>query len=481
MSQSVETKVEQRMAEPESDGSQPVASGSSPTSAATRHAPVKKPHAKKKKVTSRRLWIVSASILILCLLATTIALTGTRFISPSRLFASQESEPAIYTARKSSLTVEVPASGELETAAATPISVPNVRTGGLKIFWIIKDGSLVRKGDTLVEFDASELLQQMAETQNNLDATLRQLEATVLRSNSDTGQVATDRDIAEIELDKAHTQAPRDEQIFSRNQIIEGELNVSLYDTKVREYTGKIATKKSVGLASERILVIERKQHESRKSLLEQSLGSLKILAPHDGLVLHQKDELGNSSSIGETRWPGYTLMTIPDLSAMKARVQVLESDAGNLKVGQRAKLTVDSHPDMEFTSTVERIDTTARTKEKDSPVKYFEIILKVEGKSGEVLKPGKLVHASIITAEHADAVVIPKVALVEESLRFYAWVQSPGGPERSEVEVESGDAARVVVRSGISEGDQVLLNPPKQSDVAGQKNKASSSSRGPQ
>ena len=68
----------------------------------------------------------------------------------------QASKPITYTPKKTSFTVEAPAFGELQAGSSTSISVPQVRTGGLKVFWIVKDGSAVKKGDTLVEFDASE-------------------------------------------------------------------------------------------------------------------------------------------------------------------------------------------------------------------------------------------------------------------------------------------------------------------------------------
>lgn len=412
----------------------------------------------------RRLLISSFILLLIAGVVTAFAIGQLpNWIS---LVAKRPDRHVSYKIRKSPFIVQIPATGELQASASTPISVPGVRTGGLKIFWLIKDGSLVRKGDTLVEFDASELIQQMQETESNLEATLRQLEATVVRSNSDIGEIETDRDIAAMELEKAKTQAPRNEDIFTRHQIIEGELSIDLSNTKMKEWSGKIDTKKNIGSTSQRILIIERKQHDTKKNLLEQSLGSLKILAPHDGLVLYQKDQSGNSVNVGETRWPGYTLLTIPDVSSMKARIHVLESDAGNLKVGQKASITIDSHANIQFNASIERIDALARPLDKDSPVKYVEVILKVEGSDSDILKPGKLLHAEIIIAYYPEAIVIPRVAVIEEALKSYIWIESSDGPQKREIETGTGDAARVVVLSGILEGESVLLNPPKANGV---------------
>jgi len=273
-----------------------------------------------------------------------------------------------------------------------------------------------------------------------------------------------DREIAGMELEKATTQAPKDREIFTRNEIIEGELNIDLSNTKVSELGGKVETKKSLNNTSQRILVIERKQHESKRDMLRQSLGSLKILAPHDGLVLQKKEGwwMDQGTSAGDTRWPGTVILTIPDISTMKARVYVLESDAGNLRIGQTGHIVVDSHPGLRFNSTVERMETLARPLDKESPVKYFEVLLKIDAKDSQVLRPGKMVRARITVAELKDALVVPRGALSEENRKFFVWVDRPGAPEKRAVEIGPGDGARIALLSGVREGESVLLNPPK-------------------
>ncbi len=383
----------------------------------------------------------------------------------SGILAASDTEPILYEVKRAPFKIEVPAFGELETGSFTSICVPLVRTGGLKVFWIVKNGSLVKKGDTLVEFDASDLIQQARETKSNLDATLRQLSVTVLRGGSDTGGITVDREIARLELEKARTQAPRDQEIFTRNQIIEGELNIGLSNTKVQELGGKMESKGKINETSQKILVIEQKQHETKRSMLEESLGSLKILAPHDGLVLHVKDEWDKpqGTSVGDMRWPGDTILTIPDISVMKAKVYILESDAGILKVGQKGFVTVDSNPDQRFAVTVERMETLAQPLDKESPVKYFEVLLKMEARGGEILRPGKLVRASITVAELDSALAVPRSAVVEENRKFCVWVYHPAGPEKRDVAIGSGDTSRVVLRSGVQDGERLLLNPPRE------------------
>ncbi len=389
-------------------------------------------------------WILNSSIFVLCMVGG-VWVFANKSLPPWLLFSDlQASRPITYTLKKAPFIIEAPAFGELQAASSTSISVPQVRTGGLKVFWIVKDGSTVKKGDTLVEFDASELIQQTQETNNSLEATLRQLEVTVLRGNS-----------------------------------IEGELNIDLSGTKVNELGGKVESKKSLNNTSQRILVIERKQHETKRDMLQQSLGSLKILAPHDGLVLHRKEGwwMDQGTSVGDTRWPGTTILTIPEITKMQARVNVLESDAGSLRVGQKGSIIVDSHPGVRFDATVERMETLARPLEKESPVKYFEVLLKIDAKGSEILRPGKLVRARITVAKLNDALVVPRSALTEENRKFYVWVDHPHASEKREVVIGSGDGTRIALISGVREGESVLLNQPKTEIPSKQKDSATTPS----
>jgi multidrug efflux pump subunit AcrA (membrane-fusion protein) len=160
--------------------------------------------------------------------------------------------------------------------------------------------------------------------------------------------------------------------------------------------------------------------------------------------------------TVGETRWPGFIMLTIPDLSSIRARVMVLESDSGSLRVGQKAEIIVDSHPGQRFPATVSRIETLARSLDKDSPVKYFEVTLSLTGSSHDVLRPGKLVRAEITIAEYDRILTVPRFAIVQEGAHTFVFI----GKEKRPVQLDTGDRATAVIRSGLRSGESVVLNP---------------------
>ena len=88
-------------------------------------------------------------------------------------------------------------------------------------------------------------------------------------------------------------------------------------------------------------------------------------------------------------------------------------------------------------------------------------------------MRPGKLVRARITVAQLKEALAVPRNALSEENRKFFVWVDRPQAPERREVQIGSGDGARIALLSGVREGESVLLNPPKAELPLKQKNNA--------
>ncbi len=91
-------------------------------------------------------WVINASFLLVCMVAGVWVFANRSLPTWSLLYNLQRSKPITYMLKKTSFTIEAPAFGELQAASSTPISVPQVRTGGLKVFWIVKDGKATHRG-----------------------------------------------------------------------------------------------------------------------------------------------------------------------------------------------------------------------------------------------------------------------------------------------------------------------------------------------
>ena len=105
-----------------------------------------------------------------------------------------------------------------------------------------------------------------------------------------------------------------------------------------------------------------------------RSLRSLRITAPHDGILVHERNWRGETPFVGDTVWPGQKIAEIPELSDLEAKVFVLEADGAGLEPGLGATVTIEGRPGEAHPAKVSRVEPLAKPRGWGSPVRYFEV-----------------------------------------------------------------------------------------------------------
>ena len=129
-------------------------------------------------------------------------------------------------------------------------------------------------------------------------------------------------------------------------------------------------------------------QAQAEQSLAELNLARCKLYAPMAGHVLSKSREPG------EMVQPGTPIVTIGDLTRPWVNLYVGERDLGRVRLGMKAKVTVDSFPNDPFPGTVTFVADRAEFTPKniqtpDERVKLvYRVKVEVETRDG-ALKPG--------------------------------------------------------------------------------------------
>jgi len=127
-----------------------------------------------------------------------------------------------------------------------------------------------------------------------------------------------------------------------------------------------------------------------------------------------------------------------------------------------------------EYEASVSRVEPLAKTRDWQSPVKYFEATLSLVKDPGN-LKPGQKVRA-VVRLDEADGVLsIPRGALFEKDGKRVVYRRSGSGFEAVEVTTARQSISHLVVGSGLAAGDVIALRDPSAS-----RSQASSASAGP-
>jgi HlyD family secretion protein len=127
---------------------------------------------------------------------------------------------------------------------------------------------------------------------------------------------------------------------------------------------------------------------EASVALIDTQIGRLVIAAPADGVVLARAVEPG------EVAMPGGALLTLGDLGRLSLTVYLPEDRYGSVRLGDRARVTVDSYPGETFTGSVQRVADKAEFTPRNVQTPagrrttVFAVKLALENPEGK-LKPG--------------------------------------------------------------------------------------------
>lgn len=128
----------------------------------------------------------------------------------------------------------------------------------------------------------------------------------------------------------------------------------------------------------------------------EDQLEATNIVSPADGTVISRNVAIGQVVEASEAP----ALFAIADLTRMKIALDVPQNDAGMIKAGDRANLTVEAFPNRSFDAVVSQVGLAPRTA---GNVVTYDVVLDVDN-SHLLLKPGMAAAARIVTAGQDDA-----------------------------------------------------------------------------
>ena len=380
-----------------------------------------------------------------------------------------------YRVQRDTFRYSVTETGELKALNSLMISTPELswRLGSLKIVRIIDDGTQVKEGDLLVEFDQAEVQKSITNARAELEIAKAELRRTQASQESQIQDLLSNLEknklqhrISQLNLDMAEFEADID------RKKIELELENSAIALQKAEQ--EIENQKKVNQEEISKLELKVRQVQYELDELRMTLSELTINAPAPGIALIQKNWTTDVKfQVDDQPWRGSPLIALPDLSKMQAVMTVNEVDIAKIDTTQKALVKLDAVPDTVFHGKVKEIAALARNKERDSKVKVFDVNVLVDEQHPSLM-PGMTVSCEIIVDEVPDTFFIPVEALFKNQDRNIVYAKKRGSFEPREVVTGSENDDYVIIAQGLKEGDEVALSDPmlrvgkKQGDQAG-------------
>ncbi len=157
----------------------------------------------------------------------------------------------------------------------------------------------------------------------------------------------------------------------------------------------------------------------------------------------------------------GYKIITIPDASKMKVEVKIHETWIDKIEPNQPAEITVEAFPDKTFTGKVLKKAPLADAENWLNPdLKVYSTDIGIDG-IDDGLKTGMTGKVKVIIDKLQGVLYVPIQSVVTVEDKKVCYVAGSPAVKR---EVETGlfNDNFVEIKSGLAEGEKVLLNPPK-------------------
>jgi len=299
----------------------------------------------------------------------------------------------------------------------------------------VEEGSKVKEGQVLAVLEHDDLKAILASRKAMLDRT----EAELLE--------------ARVDLQQKDRESKRASRLYSQKTL------------SVEEVEKAVAAR---DMASAKVEAIQAGMNliEANIEETEEMIRRMHLFAPFDGTVVEKQGEEGEvitpsamSASIGRS-----AVVSLANLAKMEVETDIAENLLSRVTLGQPAEISVSAVPSRRYRGRLRQIIPMGDRSRGTIKVKV------------EILDPDEKLFPELVATVHflpdqalnnADAtkafLFTPKSAVFEEEGHSFVWVvdnQSKIQKRGVEVVVTTDDLARV--EAGLSEGESVILNPPK-------------------
>src|SRR6476469_2991470 len=293
------------------------------------------------------------------------------------------------------------------TGVVEPINVIEVKakSSGQIVAMPVETGTFVKPNDLLVQLDTRDTRNAYAQAKADLDA-------------------------AVIKQRVSKTARDRASQLFKERIITAAENEAAEVD-----YANAHAT----------VL-----RNRAALDLRQQGLDEATVRAPVAGTVIEKDVSLGQVIASGTgTFGGGTTILKMADLTKVRVRALVNETDIGKVRPGLPATVTVDAFPDRPFMGTVEKIEPQATIQQS---VTMFPVLISIDNQA-RLLMPGMNGEVSIEVERRNNVLAVPNDAV--RSPNEVAAVAPLLGldPDSVQAELRNQGGGRGAARVGSNQG----------------------------
>lgn len=358
---------------------------------------------------SKKKWLYALALVA-------VASAGTYAISRRSASGNAPVDAALrFKLERRDLVIEVVDTGKVQPKERVEIKS---KVAGQVIDLRVDEGAQVKKGQILLRLDPTDYQRDLA------------------RAEAEVAQAQNSLEYAQLNLD-------RKRRGLQDRGVAQIDVDLALNEFKSKSVSLRTA---QVALATAR-----------------DRLRYTEIASPIDGTVIERGIQFGEVVTPGvQQTFEGRALLTIGDLSTLIVKSELNQIDIAKIELGQKVTLTFDALPGKKFEARVTK-SAPASVKPKGKEIDVFPVEATLL-ETDRLIKPGMTADVRFLVEVRRRVLAVPIESIVKEGGKSYVTklLLADGKEKRERVEVELGARSDrdSEVRSGVTEGEELVINP---------------------
>ena len=303
------------------------------------------------------------------------------------------------------------------------------QTGGKIISILTDEGQWVKKGDLLITIDPVDIPELVEEMLISVEKTKSELKALIKESESLNAQ----KELSQITYKRYENLVKQ--SFVSKSEFDKAKTDLNALTAQLEATLVRIESSK-----------IEVQRTQKNADSLKTKLSRFQIYAPVDGYVISKSAEVAQNVASSTT------ILKIVDPKTLWIKAYIDEKISGDIKVGQKAEITLRSQSNKQFTGSVKRIvaQSDAVTQEREINVAFDELPIP--------FYTNEQARVTINAKTISNAITIPLNTLKVEDGKEGVWTLIDNKAYFKELNIQAKGDNEAAIISGIKTEDIIII-----------------------
>jgi len=280
--------------------------------------------------------------------------------------------------------------GEVFSQQAQEIFVPLTNNWQARISMMLPEGTRVKSGDVVVEFDGSDVARQLEQQLENQRTEQARTERDIAKLDKELTEAEYQLKQSRVALELASLKADLPEGLIGGIEFSENKLDEEKAIKAVEDAVELLKDKQQSVRERERQADLDRQKGDNQFELWSEMLASFVVHANQPGFIIYGKHPWNRTKfQEGDTVQTSFKVAQIADASELAIQVWINSIDRPKIKTGTTVNIMLDALPDKQIEGRLESISDSGAKRPEWGSALYFEAVVVFDSKKIPELLPG--------------------------------------------------------------------------------------------